>query len=704
MFEFIDKINADHGIEVKRAISQTDPVDVSNEENPFAFWLSDQFPKDDIEILNHVYQLLPIVYRCINTRANNLASLPLRIIQTDSQGNEIDISDDPDFKVLIQKPNPFYTNYDFWRESSMHLDSQGELFWNFDLSPRDEILSIYWDWRSEEVKVNGHPSTLYDSFERTVNGRTTIHLPEQVMFIKYADPTNILRGLSPLRVSKDNVILSVNERSFLKNFFKQGLRVGGLLTTDKNLDEKQKNRLKSEIRAHHSGVDNMHKFMVLWNSMTYEAMEGMNLREAEIVALSEMNREDIAIVYGTPFEVLGFGKKTDENFKAAMTLFWEQTMIPYSKTFSACIDAFLLPRLSNKPRIKSRFDLGGVSALKHDIMNKAKIFDMAIKNGSASRNEYRQSVLNEFGKFDPLPGDEFETPQISQGNDVAVQEIDSNDDIKAIVKQFTEEERTAIWHEKIAIIERSESAIQSALVGYFDRQQREVLQRFDDQFKDLALIEEKQIETVIEVVGAIFDFDLWVNELKELGEPLLVQIVSDAALEWIDGDDFDTTHPSVRFALGERVRLFSELPNTTTKIKLQNAIREGFSANESIEQIKDRIKKIFVEASEARAQLIARTEAVGAANFGTQQGLLQGGWLFKMWITSRDNRVRESHKIDGQVKPIDAFFTLNDGRTMEFPHDFNERCIIIGVRNSGDRVFTMVTRKGQKTLIEIKAA
>ena len=78
-------------------------------------------------------------------------------------------------------------------------------------------------------------------------------------------------------------------------------------------------------------------------------------------------------------------------------------------------------------------------------------------------------------------------------------------------------------------------------------------------------------------------------------------------------------------------------------------------------------------AKTSRAATIARTEAMGAANAGTQSALVQGEFLRKMWITSRDDRVRSEHQIDGEVVKVEDSFSLG----VAFPQAINERCIII---------------------------
>jgi len=128
------------------------------------------------------------------------------------------------------------------------------------------------------------------------------------------------------------------------------------------------------------------------------------------------------------------------------------------------------------------------------------------------------------------------------------------------------------------------------------------------------------------------------------------------------------------------VELFSRFINEHTSKLISEQLQEGFSNNESIAEISRRLRdNVFSEAiTERRSNLIARTESVGSSNYGTQQALVQAGIQNKMWITSRDDLVRDSHLIDGQVVGVNENFQLLDGKQMPFPQDFNERCICIG--------------------------
>ncbi|MDZ7355791.1 MAG: phage portal protein, partial [candidate division KSB1 bacterium] len=162
---------------------------------PFSFSRNDESKYGNPDVLASLYENLVMVYRCVNIRATNIATLPYRIAVKDSKGNEVDVSDLDEF-LIFRQPNTFQTRYDFFVESILRLDLQGELFWQLDRTAGGRIAAIYADWRSEEVKIEGDPETLYRSFIRTVNGQAVTYSQEDVFYLKYVNPFNVLRGLS----------------------------------------------------------------------------------------------------------------------------------------------------------------------------------------------------------------------------------------------------------------------------------------------------------------------------------------------------------------------------------------------------------------------------------------------------------------------------------------------------------------------------
>jgi len=92
---------------------------------------------------------------------------------------------------------------------------------------------------------------------------------------------------------------------------------------------------------------------------------------------------------------------------------------------------------------------------------------------------------------------------------------------------------------------------------------------------------------------------------------------------------------------------------------------------ESIDKIASRIDDVYNFNERFRSVRIARTEVIGAANEGQLMAYVQEGVGAKEWITAGDERVRESHQIDGQTVKITESFVLNSGVHMQMPGQRN---------------------------------
>ena len=140
----------------------------------------------------------------------------------------------------------------------------------------------------------------------------------------------------------------------------------------------------------------------------------------------------------------------------------------------------------------------------------------------------------------------------------------------------------------------------------------------------------------------------------------------------------------------------------TTRDSLRAQLVEGFEAGENIEAIADRVQSVFDDASRRRAITIARTETVRSSNFGSMEAMRQAGIGEKMWLSSRDDRVREAHMLlDGVTIPTNGQFTsqitgafaVHPGAFGDAEDDINCRCTVIPV-STGTRGADATVRKG----------
>lgn len=197
-----------------------------------------------------------------------------------------------------------------------------------------------------------------------------------------------------------------------------------------------------------------------------------------------------------------------------------------------------------------------------------------------------------------------------------------------------------------------------------------------------------------EVDRLLFELALANRNLEQGAMPYIENSLITAAAEAlarVGGEDvvFDLLNPRVVAWMGHKLRLIRDI-NQTTRQGLMDAIREGFEAGETVQQLADRVGTVFEFADRVRSLRIAQTETLSASNFGTLEGYEQSGVVErKEWIAGPG--ARETHAAamarysgDGAI-PISENFEVGAGRgpapgNIGLPEeDINCRCTILPV-------------------------
>ena len=135
--------------------------------------------------------------------------------------------------------------------------------------------------------------------------------------------------------------------------------------------------------------------------------------------------------------------------------------------------------------------------------------------------------------------------------------------------------------------------------------------------------------------------------------------------------------------------------NETTRTALMDELSTGYDAGEGIKELSERVQRVFKDATDVRAELIARTESIKASNAASVEAYRQSGVVeSKEWLAERDNRTCPfCEDLDGKTASLDTnFFNEGDeltvdGKTLSFdngdvgepPAHGNCRCTTIPV-------------------------
>lgn len=210
------------------------------------------------------------------------------------------------------------------------------------------------------------------------------------------------------------------------------------------------------------------------------------------------------------------------------------------------------------------------------------------------------------------------------------------------------------------------------------------------------------------IVNAIFPKDKWQRIWERTLMPFMLVSFEPSGQKVFNDTGLDLTfnqrNPFYREAIQERTIKFSGLVNGETRKRLNELIKpilqRGGSTDTVRKNIQKAVRRVFKNSARgkaSRARMIARTEATSAHNAASLSAMRASGVVsHKRWITSRDARVRPSHRnTENQTVPVESLFMLVDPETgekefLDHPGDsshgatakniVNCRCVVVSSR------------------------
>jgi hypothetical protein len=136
---------------------------------------------------------------------------------------------------------------------------------------------------------------------------------------------------------------------------------------------------------------------------------------------------------------------------------------------------------------------------------------------------------------------------------------------------------------------------------------------------------------------------------------------------------FNVFHTAVQKWITGNVAKKVVMVTDTTKELIKLRISKGEAEGEGIPEIAARIDELYLEQIiPNRSTVIARTEVISSSNAANRFAAQQTGLpLMKEWISTRDDRTRDTHEaVNGQTREFDEFYDVGKAKLL-FPGDPN---------------------------------
>jgi len=602
------------------------------------------------------YKISVFVYRAVRTIIQVASAVPWIVV--DKDGEPIDRHP---LEVVLKNPNPEFSGQDMIEILIAHLELTGNALWQ-PVIVRNQIKEI---WPVMPDLVRPIPSDVrgewLKGWDITVDGRHEILPANQFIHFQQVDPGNPYWGISPLKAAARTVDTDNEAQDTQKISMQNRGVVDGVFTHESVLTQEQFEEARRQVREKFLDKSRRREPWVLgagakWNQMSLTPVE------MDFIASRLANLRAIAAAFGLdPWWLGDRTTSTYNNVMEARKALYEDVVIPLLDDVRSTINLKISPMYGD---IEVTYDLSGIPAMREDYGKKVTQAQ-TLWNMGVPFEQINTRLEMGFDEFRGWSSGYLPMNLLPTGSPRAELEEIGDEELEKSYKSLnleSEEAKTVYW-----------KAIDRRKLGWWGVTSKRI--------ETLYRKESNEIVKAIKGKGTADEVDTAssraIKKLTPEWEKMITAILVTLVRDFGDriADDLGAQPKSMTpsevkwrfdpFSAASRLWIERHGAETVKSIidtnlaDVRAVILMGKEENLLIPQIAERLKAFYDDRSEYKAMRVARTEVSAAAGFGQREAAEQSGIVqAKRWISSRDDRVRDSHQaLDGEERQLDEAYS-----------------------------------------------
>ena len=303
---------------------------------------------------------------------------------------------------LLNKPNPFMSRGQLWGTVVMDRCLAGNAYILKARSPLGNVGEL-WRLRPDRVRIIPSATKFIDHYEYGTGRDKVEYAAADIMHFKTRHPLDDYYGMPPIMAIAGRIDIDQYMKGFLKTFFERGgTGPGGILAVKNQLNQQQRDDVRTALERRTAGPANWHKTLVLDATEATYTQLGLNrgLRDALPKELDAVSEARIAMVFGIPGSILGlligYESSSYANKRQDWQVFWDLTMTPLLSDLDDVLNLSLVPDFQGIDEVT--FDLSDIRALQEDV---DKIHERHRKNWLSTLESFEEA-RDGIG-YDPKP-------------------------------------------------------------------------------------------------------------------------------------------------------------------------------------------------------------------------------------------------------------------------------------------------------------
>lgn len=325
---------------------------------------------------------LSAVYRAVELISDSIAMLPVHVMFEDKDGFRTRYNEHSANKLLNNQPNTLMTRYQFIKLLIIDVMLRGNGFAYIRRDEAGNAIELQY-LRSDMVTIN------YNELTRELNYRCntitgTIEPCNMIHLVKYS--TDGVHGISILQNAKNTLALTSDTEKQAHNFFKSGCALSGVLTVQGQLQDKQKEQIRSSWNSAYNSDGG--GLAVLQGNMSYQPIS-INATDAQLLESRLFNISDIARFFGLSPVLLGdLSKSSYSTLEQSQLQFLSQTLQPYI----TMIEQEFSRKIFRPSELNLSVNIDEKALIMTDKAALASYYVQMLQNGLMTANEIRKEI------------------------------------------------------------------------------------------------------------------------------------------------------------------------------------------------------------------------------------------------------------------------------------------------------------------------
>ena len=266
------------------------------------------------------------LFACVDLISDKVAGLPLYLYKRVGKEGREKAKKHPVFKLVVSKPNPEDTPFDFKKRMVTHLCMNSNTYIEYLTNNRNDPVEMWIldPWRTNVRREDGKRIYKY-----TIPGQAPKELDVNRLIHLKGFSLDGVKGISRVSLARQGIGTALDMEKYQASFIANDSTPKGYLKTSQMIGAEAKKKQRIEWNKIYGGAANAAKTAILDGDWEYKTL-GLTMEDAQFLESRKFSLEEIARWFRVPAHMIGLlDRSTNNNIEQQAREFLAQCLDPY---------------------------------------------------------------------------------------------------------------------------------------------------------------------------------------------------------------------------------------------------------------------------------------------------------------------------------------------------------------------------------------